>query len=89
MGDESMLSTAQDTKTPRKSKAAPAGATQRNYLGTSKVIKLPYIINTQEYKAHPYAGVVYMGDDELEQMDLHHEELEALERDKAKEDEML
>lgn len=53
------------------------------------MIKLPYIINTQEYKAHPYAGVVYMGDDELEQMDLHQEELNALERDKAKEDEML
>jgi len=30
-----------------------------------------------------------MGDDELEQMDLHHEEVEALERDKKKEDEMI
>jgi len=89
MGDESMLSSAQDTTTPRKSKAGEQPNTQRNYLGTSQVIKLPYIINTQEYKAHPFAGVVYMGDDELEQMDLHREEMQALERDKARQDEML
>lgn len=39
---------------------------QNNYLGTSKVIKLPYIIGRAEYKKHPYAGVVYKGEDELE-----------------------
>jgi len=27
---------------------------------------LPYIIGRAEYKKHPYAGVVYKGEDELE-----------------------
>lgn len=49
---------------------------QRNYLGTSKLIKLPYIIGREEYKRHPYAGVVYKGEDELEQLDLYHAEVE-------------
>ena len=44
---------------------------QKNYLGTSKVIKLPYIIGREEYKKHPYAGVIYKGEDELEQLDLY------------------
>ncbi len=34
---------------------------QKNYLGTSKVIKLPYIIGSDEYNRHPYAGVIYKG----------------------------
>jgi hypothetical protein len=38
---------------------------QKNYLGTSKVIKLPYIIGSFEYNKHPYAGVIYKGEDEL------------------------
>ena len=52
MGDESILQSqrsAQDTTMVGKKSIAKA-APQRNYLGTSKVIKLPYIINTQEYK---------------------------------------
>lgn len=39
---------------------------KRNYLGTSKVIKLPYIIGRDEYRKHPFAGLVYRGEDELE-----------------------
>jgi hypothetical protein len=39
---------------------------QKNYLGTSRVIKLPYIIGSSEFSRHPYAGVVYLGEDELE-----------------------
>jgi hypothetical protein len=40
------------------------------------MIKLPYVIGTPEFFKHPYAGVVYMGniDMELEQVDLHNEE---------------
>ena len=48
---------------------------KRNYLGTSKVIKLPYIIGREEYKKHPFAGLVYRGEDELEQLDLYEEEM--------------
>ena len=52
------------------------------YLGTSKVIKLPFIIGTTEYKKHPFAGVVYLGEaDADEQVDLHQEEVEALAED--------
>jgi hypothetical protein len=36
------------------------------YLGTSRAIKLPFVIGTKEYIKHPYAGVVYIGEDELE-----------------------
>jgi hypothetical protein len=62
---------------------------QRNYLGTSKLIKLPYIIGTEEYKKHPFAGVVYRGEDELEQLDLYQEEMDKIKVDKERELEML
>lgn len=37
-------------------------------LGTTSLIKLPYVIGTPEYIKHPYAGIIYMGDlgDDLE-----------------------
>ena len=47
----------------------------RNYTGTSKVIKLPYIIGSYEYNKHPFAGIIYMGEDEMEQNDLHDAEV--------------
>ena len=36
------------------------------YLGTSRLIKLPYVIGKDEYRRHPYAGLLYKGEDELE-----------------------
>ena len=54
---------------------------QKNYLGTSRLMKLPYIIGRDEYRRHPYAGVVYKGEDELEQLDLYQEEMEKLRED--------
>lgn len=59
---------------------------QKNYLGTSRVIKLPYIIGSSEFNRHPYAGVVYLGEDELEQLDLHQEEINQLLEDKKMEE---
>jgi len=50
----------------------------KTYLGTSRAIKLPYIIGSSEFGKHPFAGLVYMGDDELEQLDLHQEEVDQL-----------
>ena len=47
----------------------------KNYTGTSKVIKLPYIIGSYEYNKHPYAGVIYTGEGEVEQNDLHDAEV--------------
>lgn len=62
---------------------------QKNYLGTSRVIKLPYIIGSSEFDRHPYAGVVFMGEDELEQLDLYQEEVANLLEDKKHEEELL
>ena len=60
------------------------------FLGTSKVIKLPYIIGTQEYKKHPFAGVVYLGEaDADEQNDLHKEEVDQLLQDQKFEQDQL
>ena len=36
-----------------------------NYTGTSKVIKLPYVIGSYEFNKHPNAGLIYMGEDTL------------------------
>jgi hypothetical protein len=38
----------------------------KNHIGTSRLIKLPFVIGTKEYERHPYAGVIYRGDDEIE-----------------------
>ena len=69
------------------SKFKNANIQKRNYLGTSKVIKLPYIIGREEYKKHPFAGLVYRGEDELEQLDLYEEEMQQLLNDKKFEEE--
>lgn len=55
------------------------------------MIKLPYVIGTQEYNKHPYAGIVYLGNlgDDIEQTELHEEEQKQLEEDKANEKEAL
>jgi len=52
-------------------------------LGTSVLIKLPYIIGTPEYGKHPSAGLVYTGnlEDELEQLELYNEEQEQFKED--------
>jgi hypothetical protein len=51
-------------KKPKKSKEKKKEEIKKltEFLGTSSVIKLPYIIGTQEYKKHPFAGVVFLGD---------------------------
>lgn len=71
------------------SKFKNANIQKKNYLGTSKVIKLPYIIGRDEYKKHPFAGLVYRGEDELEQLDLYEEEMQQLLNDKKFEEEQL
>ena len=53
-------------------------------MGTSSKYKLPFIIGTREYEAHPYAGVVFMNS-AYEQTNFVSEELLQLEADKAKE----
>ena len=52
-------------------------------------MKLPYIIGRDEYRRHPYAGVVFKGEDELEQLDLYQEEMEKLREDQKREEELL
>ena len=48
---------------------------EANYLGTSRAIKLPFVINTKEFYNHPYAGIVYIGSAE-DQKDHHIDEQE-------------
>ena len=45
-------------------------------IGTNALIKLPYVIGSEEFAKHPYAGLVFqnMGGG-LEQDDLHKDEL--------------
>lgn len=73
------------SKAKKSTPAQPAA----NYVGTSKVIKLPFVIGSAEYKKHPYAGVVYLGDDEVEQVDLHHQEVDQLLEDQKFEEAQL
>jgi hypothetical protein len=48
---------------------------KQGQLGTSGMIKLPYVIGTKEFDDHPYAGLVYVGIKGLEQDDLHKDEM--------------
>jgi hypothetical protein len=81
--EEGMIDgSAQDRSQSAAGKAQKTPPPAVNYVGTSKVIKLPFVIGSAEYKKHPYAGVVYLGDDEVEQVDLHHQEIDQLLEDK-------
>lgn len=40
---------------------------KKPYLGVANIIKLPYIIGTPEYYKHPYAGIVYLGIEGVEE----------------------
>lgn len=62
---------------------------KKGYLGTHAMIKLPYIIGTPEFQKHPYAGLVYLGMENLEQDELHKDEQNQLKEDKAHEQEVL
>lgn len=42
---------------------------KKGYAGTSSLLKLPFVINTPEFKKHLYAGVVYLNTD-VEQVEL-------------------
>jgi len=53
------------------------------------MIKLPYVIGTREFIEHPYAGLVYLGLGDLEQVDLHKDEVQQLQGDKIAEQEAL
>jgi hypothetical protein len=48
----------------------------KGLLGTHAMIKLPYIIGTPEFDKHPYAGLVYLGMGNLEQDQLHKNEIQ-------------
>lgn len=34
---------------------------KKQLLGTTPLIKLPFVVGTDEYKKHPYAGLIYLG----------------------------
>ena len=55
-------------------------------LGTNTSIKLPFIIGTDEFLKHPFAGLVFvnMGGG-LEQLELHKEEMAQIQEDKLNE----
>jgi hypothetical protein len=49
---------------------------KKGYLGTHAMIKLPYVIGTPEFSKHPYAGLVFLGMENLEQDELHNDEIQ-------------
>lgn len=50
------------------------------------MIKLPFVIGTKEFEKHPFAGTVYMGDqEEFEQVALFNAEKEAIAEDQKAE----
>ena len=48
---------------------------KQGQLGTSGLLKLPYVIGTKEFDDHPFAGLVFVGIKGLEQDDLHKDEM--------------
>ena len=68
----------------KKDKKLAADNKTANVLGTSRIIKLPFIIGSKEYLSHPYAGLVYMGMD-FEDGDQYKEEQKDLMEDKIAE----
>lgn len=70
-------------------KAKPIKKKEKGYLGTSTMLKLPFVIGTPEYQQHPFAGLVYLGTGHPEQQLLHEDEQQQLAEDKKKEKEEL
>ena len=59
----------------KKTKSQDKALRRQGQLGTHGMIKLPYVIGTKEFNDHPFAGLVYVGIQGLEQDDLHKDEL--------------
>lgn len=84
------MADAEGTPVPKKPKDKEKLKKLQEMLGISKVIKLPFVIGTEEYKKHPYAGVVYLGEaDAEEQEELYKEEQERLEEDAKYEQQLI
>lgn len=62
---------------------------KKGHLGTHAMIKLPFVIGTSEFNQHPYAGLVFQGLGNLEQVELHNDEQAQLQDDKKYEQEAL
>lgn len=90
--DEGMVGKTVDPSTLKEKKKEKKELIKKltQYLGTSKVIKLPFIIGSEEYRKHPYAGVIYLGEpDADEQVDLHLQEQDQLKLDAKFEQDQL
>ena len=59
-------------------------AKPKGHLGTTILMKLPYVIGTPEFAQHAFAGIVYLGTAD-EQVELHKEEIEKINEDKKNE----
>lgn len=58
---------------------------KKGFLGVAASIKLPFVIGQPEYYSHDYAGLVFVGNEELDQLDHHKEEMAMKDEDKIKE----
>jgi len=57
------------TKETKEEREARKKNKPKAQLGTHSMIKLPFVIGTREFEKHPFAGTVYMGDqDDFEQV---------------------
>jgi hypothetical protein len=44
-------------------------------IGTTAMIKLPFVIGTDEFLKHPYAGLVFLNMGGLDQVELYKDEM--------------
>lgn len=71
-------------------KAKTKNLKQKGFLGVSSMIKLPFVIGTNEFEKHPFAGLVFCGlGSQLEQEDHLKEEEQQLLLDKQAEEKQL
>ena len=58
-------------------------------IGTTAMIKLPFVIGTDEFLKHPYAGLVFLNMGGLDQVELYKDEMAQLQEDKLHELDVL
>ena len=87
---EKNLDETQDTIVSKKDKKKEKEVKDvpKRFLGTNRLMKLPFVIGTKEYNDHPYAGLVFLGMG-TEQLEHYKEEQEEYRLDKMKEQEEL
>jgi flagellar biosynthesis GTPase FlhF len=65
----------EDAKREASMKDKTKNLKKKGFIGVHSIIKLPFVIGTEEFAMHPFAGIVYQGlGSKWEQEDHHQEE---------------